>query len=222
MEAGIIHEPQGRKLFPEMTIADNLRLGAYRQAARDGYQQQLHHVEAYFPRLKERYAQRAGTLSGGEQQMLAIGRALEVSESAYVIESGRIVYSGTGPELARRGIAGMDTHASKRNLRRPEEAMMHETHAMKDIAGTLTGHRFATRALGRPISSGQTAAVGIGIFLPPLGVHVLMAVRFAGISIYGHSKVYSPYLVALLVGLLLVISLPERSLFLPRMAGYIH
>src|SRR5271167_3994609 len=59
-----------------MTIADNLRLGAYRKAARDGYQESLRHVEAYFPRLKERYDQRAGTLSGGEQQMLAIGRAL--------------------------------------------------------------------------------------------------------------------------------------------------
>lgn len=68
----------------------------------------------------------------------------------------------------------------------------------------------------------QTAAVGIGIFLPPLGVGVLMAVRFAGVSIHRHAKVYWPYLVALFVGLLLVITLPELSLFLPRLAGYIR
>jgi tripartite ATP-independent transporter DctM subunit len=68
----------------------------------------------------------------------------------------------------------------------------------------------------------QTASVGIGIFLPPLGVGLLMAVRFAGVSIYDHAKLYWPYLVALIIGLLLIISLPELSLYLPRAAGYIR
>jgi tripartite ATP-independent transporter DctM subunit len=68
----------------------------------------------------------------------------------------------------------------------------------------------------------QTAAVGIGIFLPPLGVGLLMAVRFAGVSVYRHSSYYWPYLLALCIGLLLIISIPELSLFLPRAAGYIR
>lgn len=68
----------------------------------------------------------------------------------------------------------------------------------------------------------QTASVGIGIFLPPLGVGLLMAVHFAGVSLCRHSRVYWPYLLALVIGLLLIISGPESSLFLPRMAGYIR
>jgi C4-dicarboxylate transporter DctM subunit len=68
----------------------------------------------------------------------------------------------------------------------------------------------------------QTAAVGIGIFLPPLGVGLLMALRFANITVYGHARYYWPYLLALFVGLVLIISIPELSLFLPRYAGYVR
>jgi len=68
----------------------------------------------------------------------------------------------------------------------------------------------------------QTAAVGIGIFLPPLGVGLLMALRFAGISVFRHAPHYWPYLLALCVGLLIIICVPELSLFLPRSAGYIR
>jgi branched-chain amino acid transport system ATP-binding protein len=76
VDRGIIHVPQGRMLFPESTIEENLQLGAYRRAARESYKKNLEHVERYFPILKERVHQLAGVLSGGEQQMLAIGRAL--------------------------------------------------------------------------------------------------------------------------------------------------
>lgn len=68
----------------------------------------------------------------------------------------------------------------------------------------------------------QTAAVGIGLFTPPLGVGLLMALRFADISVGQHFKAYMPYMIALLVGLMLIICVPEFSLFLPRSAGLIH
>jgi C4-dicarboxylate transporter DctM subunit len=67
-----------------------------------------------------------------------------------------------------------------------------------------------------------TAAVGIGLFLPPIGVGLLMALRFADISVGQHFRAYWPYLVALFVGLLLLILLPEITLFLPRRAGMVR
>ena len=73
---GIAHVPEGRRLFPALTVADNLKMGAFLPAARRRYRESLERVHALFPVLKERHRQRAGSLSGGEQQMLAIGRAL--------------------------------------------------------------------------------------------------------------------------------------------------
>ena len=68
----------------------------------------------------------------------------------------------------------------------------------------------------------QTAAVGIGLFLPPMGVGLLMALRFAQVPVGRHAKSYWPYLVALLIGLMLIICIPELSLFLPRSAGMVR
>ncbi|MDA8253253.1 MAG: ABC transporter ATP-binding protein, partial [Rhodospirillales bacterium] len=145
---GIALVPEGRRLFPRLSVRDNLRLGAYafrREADRD---QPLGFVFSLFPRLAERLGQRAETLSGGEQQMLAIGRALmtrprvlmldepsqgimpllvdaileavtkiraqgvavliveqrvaeslEIADRAYVLQSGRIILSGTSQEI---------------------------------------------------------------------------------------------------------------------------
>jgi branched-chain amino acid transport system ATP-binding protein len=73
---GIAQVPEGRRLFPRLTVEDNLRMGAFLPAARPRFAQRLEQVYALFPRMKERRAQMAGTLSGGEQQMCAIGRAL--------------------------------------------------------------------------------------------------------------------------------------------------
>lgn len=67
----------------------------------------------------------------------------------------------------------------------------------------------------------QTAAVGIGLFTPPLGVGLLMALRFAGVSVTRHARSYAPYLLALLTGLMLIICIPELSLYPPRSAGLI-
>jgi branched-chain amino acid transport system ATP-binding protein len=146
--AGLVQVPQGRMLFPELTVAENLEIGAYLPKARREFRRNLARVEAYFPILGERRRQAAGLLSGGEQQMLAIGRALmsaprllvldepslglaprvvgdifrvirrinaegvtilvaeqnahqvlAAAARVYVLESGRVALSGSGPEL---------------------------------------------------------------------------------------------------------------------------
>jgi branched-chain amino acid transport system ATP-binding protein len=73
---GICHCPEGRRLFRELTAEKNLRLGAYLRSDRDGIDADLERIFSLFPVLRERRSQQAGTLSGGEQQMVAIGRAL--------------------------------------------------------------------------------------------------------------------------------------------------
>jgi branched-chain amino acid transport system ATP-binding protein len=76
IESGIAHCPENRRLFARMTVQDNLRMGAFIRKARPHYSDRLDWVYGLFPRLRERRDQMAGTLSGGEQQMCAIGRAL--------------------------------------------------------------------------------------------------------------------------------------------------
>ena len=144
---GLAHVPEGRRIFQQMTVQDNLEMGAYirKEVSKDD----LDRVFNYFPRLKERRKQIAGTLSGGEQQMLAMSRALmsrpklmmldepsmglapilidqifeivkqlhkdgttillveqnaskalEIADRAYVLETGKVILSGTGKELA--------------------------------------------------------------------------------------------------------------------------
>jgi len=146
---GVGHVPDGRGTVLELTVEENLRLGAYIRRDRAGVAADLDRLFGYFPRLKERYRQQAGTLSGGEQQMLAISRALlvkprlllldepsfglaplivqeifhilrrvnteekvsilvveqnaslalDLADHAYVLETGRIVVSGTAAEV---------------------------------------------------------------------------------------------------------------------------
>ena len=73
---GLIHCPEGRRIFANMTVKENLELGAYLRTDKQGISDDYERALTYFPRLRERLAQSAGTLSGGEQQMLAIGRSL--------------------------------------------------------------------------------------------------------------------------------------------------
>jgi branched-chain amino acid transport system ATP-binding protein len=145
---GIAHVPEGRRLFPMMTVRENLELGAIRKDARDTRNKSFERIYNLFPKLKERENQMAGTLSGGEQQMVAIARglmarprllildepslglapiivqemfeiikeinregitvllveqnvrqSLKIANSAYVLENGRVVLSGSGLEL---------------------------------------------------------------------------------------------------------------------------
>ena len=76
VERGIVQVPEGRKIFPELTVMENLRMGSYLKAAKKERRENMDWVFSLFPRLKERERQLGGTLSGGEQQMLAIGRGL--------------------------------------------------------------------------------------------------------------------------------------------------
>ncbi len=93
---GVIQVPQGRMLFPELSVEDNLQLGAYRRGARREYQSTFDMVERYFPILRERRQQRAGLLSGGEQQMLAIGRAMMAQPRLLILDEPSL---GLAPRL---------------------------------------------------------------------------------------------------------------------------
>ena len=76
VEKGLVMSPEGRRIFPDMTVLENLKIGAYLRRDKEQIAKDLEHMYELFPRLKERSWQMAGTLSGGEQQMLAVGRAL--------------------------------------------------------------------------------------------------------------------------------------------------
>ncbi len=86
VELGIAHVPENRRLFPRLTVEENLKMGAFAPAARARWRARLEEVYALFPRLKERRDQLAGTLSGGEQQMCAIGRALMSSPRLILLD----------------------------------------------------------------------------------------------------------------------------------------
>jgi branched-chain amino acid transport system ATP-binding protein len=76
IEYGVVHVPEGRRLFPDMSVKENLIMGALHREAKSKRTETMEYVYGLFPRLKERSKQMAGTLSGGEQQMLAVGRGL--------------------------------------------------------------------------------------------------------------------------------------------------
>ena len=76
VKSGIAQSPEGRRLFPRMSVTENLEMGAFQRTDKENFAEDMERVFELFPRLKERRAQKAGTMSGGEQQMCAIGRAL--------------------------------------------------------------------------------------------------------------------------------------------------
>ena len=96
---GIALVPEGRRVFPRMTVSENLEMGAFREKDRARVGQNLEWVLALFPRLKERLYQQAGTLSGGEQQMLAMGRALMASPTLLCLDEPSM---GLAPLLVER------------------------------------------------------------------------------------------------------------------------
>jgi branched-chain amino acid transport system ATP-binding protein len=85
VEAGLVHVPEGRRVFPNLSVRENLELGSYRRG-RANRARNLDHAVGIFPRLKERLHQAAGTLSGGEQQMLAIGRGLMAEPKLLILD----------------------------------------------------------------------------------------------------------------------------------------
>ena len=101
VELGIAMVPEGRRLFPRLTVEENLHLGAFRRVAREALQRNLEYSFEAFPVLQERRRQLAGSLSGGEQQMLAIARALMSAPRILLIDEPSV---GLAPLLVRRVI----------------------------------------------------------------------------------------------------------------------
>jgi branched-chain amino acid transport system ATP-binding protein len=99
VERGISLSPEGRHVFPRMSVRENLDLGAYLRKDRDGIENDRERVYSLFPRLKERERQKGGTMSGGEQQMLAIGRALMANPTLLLLDEPSM---GIAPILVER------------------------------------------------------------------------------------------------------------------------
>jgi branched-chain amino acid transport system ATP-binding protein len=137
---GVAIVPEGRRIFPGMTVADNLALGAYRREARGHYDESLAWVQSMFPRLGERGGQLAGSLSGGEQQMLAIGRALMARPRLLLMDEpslglAPVVVDGVFEVIGEINRAGVSVLLVEQNVQRALE--------ISDRAYLLSEGRFA-------------------------------------------------------------------------------
>lgn len=117
---GIALCPEGRQLFPQLSVQKNLMLGAYHRKDRKGVEETLEQVYGLFPRLKERYKQMAGTFSGGEQQMLAIGRAIMSKPEMLLLDEpsmglAPLVVEGIADAITQLNQMGITVFLSEQN-----------------------------------------------------------------------------------------------------------
>jgi len=110
---GIAHVPEGRRVFPTLTVLENLELGSYRRAARAGRARALDEVFALFPVLAQRRSQLAGSLSGGEQQMLALGRGLMAQPELLLLDEPS---QGLGPRVVEQIFEAIDRIRRERRV----------------------------------------------------------------------------------------------------------
>ncbi len=113
VDLGVVLVPEGRRLFPKLTVEENLLLGAYRQTARRAIRQSLDYCYAEFPRLRERRRQLSGSMSGGEQQMLALARALMTAPKILIVDEPSV---GLAPIMVREVIHKIGELKKQRQL----------------------------------------------------------------------------------------------------------
>jgi branched-chain amino acid transport system ATP-binding protein len=147
---GIGHVPDGRGTFTHLTVEENLRLGAYTRRDRDGIAADFVRVFSYFPRLRERRRQQAGTLSGGEQQMLAIARALMMRPRLLLLDE---------PSFGLAPVVVQEIFRILAAINKDEGMSMLLVEQNADIALALADHAFLLET-GRIILGGDAALIG--------------------------------------------------------------
>jgi len=147
---GVIHAPEGRQLFPRMTVRENLLLGAHRCRDRREVARRMEHARELFPVLRERDRQLAGTLSGGEQQMLAIGRALMAGPRLLLLDEPSLGLAPRAIETIFAAVVAIN--------RAGTAILMVEQNAAKALA---VAHRAYVLQVGRVVAA-DTAAVLLG------------------------------------------------------------
>jgi len=146
---GIAHVPDGRGTFANLTTEENLRLGAYSRKDKGAVEADLERMYGYFPRLKERHAQQAGTLSGGEQQMLAVSRALMLRPKLMLLDEPSF---GLAPLIVR------ELFAILRAVNEKERVSMLVVEQNASMALNLADHAYLIET-GRIVLSGTAADI---------------------------------------------------------------
>jgi branched-chain amino acid transport system ATP-binding protein len=146
---GIAHVPDGRGTFTDLTVEENLRLGAYTRADKAAVRQDFERVYGYFPRLKERQQQQAGTLSGGEQQMLAISRALMLRPKLLLLDE---------PSFGLAPIIVKDIFRILRTINREDRVSMLIVEQNANLALDLADHAYLIET-GRVAIGGPASAI---------------------------------------------------------------